>query len=37
VLNDTEHFGSLERTGFAAGPQVRQLIIKYTKMVDLAR
>ena len=37
VLNDTEHFGSLERTGFAAGPQVRQLIIKYTKMIDLAR
>lgn len=37
VLNDTEHFGSLDRTGFAAGPQVRQLIIKYTKMFDLGR
>ena len=37
VLNDTEHFGSLDRTGFAYGPQVRQLIIKYTKMFDLGR
>ncbi len=37
VFNDTEHFGSLERTGIAYGPQVRQLIVKYTKMFDIGR
>jgi hypothetical protein len=35
VYNDTEHLGSLDRTGIERGPQERQLIIKYTKMFSL--
>ncbi len=37
VYNDTEHFGSLARTGLPYGPQQRQLIIKYTKLFDFTR
>lgn len=37
VLNDTEHRGSLSRTGIAAGPRQRQLVIKYTKLFDFTR
>ncbi len=35
VFNDTEHLGSLDRTGIERGPQRRQLIIKYTKMFNI--
>jgi hypothetical protein len=35
VYNDTEHLGSLDRTGIERGPQERQLIIKYTKMFNV--
>lgn len=35
VYNDSEHLGSLERTGFERGPVQRQLIVKYTKMFNL--
>jgi hypothetical protein len=37
VYNDTEHLGSLERTGIPRGPQSRQLIVKFTKLFDIAR
>jgi len=37
VYNDTEHLGSLERTGLPAGPQQRQFVVKYTKLFDIAR
>jgi hypothetical protein len=37
VYNDTEHYGSLATTGFASGPQQRQLIIKYTRQFDFTR
>ena len=36
VYNDIEHFGVLERTGFSRGPQQRQFVIKYTKLLDLS-
>ena len=36
VYNDIEHFGILERTGFPRGPQQRQFVIKYTKLLDLS-
>jgi len=37
VYNDTEHFGSFATTGISAGPQQRQLIIKYTRQFDFTR
>jgi hypothetical protein len=37
VYNDTEHFGSFLTTGIPAGPQQRQLIIKYTRQFDFTR
>lgn len=37
VFNDAWHRGPLDRTGIAAGPQQRQLVIKYSRLVDLAR
>lgn len=37
VYNDTEHLGSLERSGFDRGPQSRQFIVKYTKVFDVGR
>ncbi|MEZ4425538.1 MAG: DUF5916 domain-containing protein [Gemmatimonadota bacterium] len=37
VWNDTNHRGSLERTGIVAGPKQRQLVIKYSRLLDLAR
>lgn len=37
VYNDTEHLGTLERTGFRAGPRQRQLVIKYSKLFQLSR
>ncbi len=36
VFNDTEHYGSLQRTGLERGPLARQFIIKYTKLFDIA-
>jgi len=36
VYNDIEHFGILERTGSPRGPQQRQFVIKYTKLLDLS-
>lgn len=35
VINDTEHRGSLARTGILAGPRQRQLVVKYTRLFDL--
>ena len=37
VWNDTNHRGSLERTGIVAGPKQRQLVIKYSKLFNLTR
>lgn len=37
VYNDTEHLGRFRRTGVPAGPLQRQIVIKYTKLFDLAR
>jgi hypothetical protein len=37
VLNDSEHFGSLERTGLAAGPRQRQVIVKYSRLLEFSR
>ena len=37
VYNDSEHLGSLERTGLPAGPRQRQFVIKYTKQFAVAR
>ena len=36
VWNDTSHRGSLERTGILAGPKQRQLVVKYSKLFNLA-
>ena len=35
VWNDTNHTGSLERTGILAGPKQRQLVIKYSRLFNL--
>jgi hypothetical protein len=35
AINDTEHTGTLERTGFAAGPRQRQIVIKYSRLFAL--
>jgi hypothetical protein len=37
VLNDAEHFGSLDRTGLVAGPRQRQLIVKYSRLLEFSR
>jgi hypothetical protein len=37
VLNDAEHLGSLERTGLPGGPRERQLIIKYSRLLEFSR
>ena len=37
VWNDTNHNGSLERTGILAGPKQRQLVVKYSRLFDLRR
>lgn len=37
VWNDTNHVGTFERTGILAGPKQRQLVIKYSRLLDLAR
>ncbi len=37
VLNDTNHRGLFERTGFVAGPKQRQLVIKYSRLFNLGR
>jgi hypothetical protein len=37
VWNDTNHRGALERTGILSGPKQRQLVIKYSRLFDLAR
>ncbi|WP_420447077.1 DUF5916 domain-containing protein [Candidatus Palauibacter sp.] len=36
VWNDTNHTGSLERTGIMAGPKQRQLVVKYSRLFNLA-
>ena len=35
VWNDTNHTGSLERTGILAGPKQRQLVVKYSRLLNL--
>ena len=35
VWNDTDHRGSLERTGIVAGPRQRQLVVKYSRLFNL--
>ncbi len=35
VWNDTNHTGSLERTGIMAGPKQRQLVVKYSRLFNL--
>ncbi len=37
VWNDTNHTGSLERTGILAGPKQRQLVVKYNRLFSLTR
>jgi hypothetical protein len=37
VWNDTNHTGSLERTGILAGPKQRQLVVKYSRLFNLNR
>jgi hypothetical protein len=37
VYNDTEHLGSLARTGIPGGAVGRQLVIKYTRLFNLTR
>lgn len=37
VYNDTQHTGSLERTGIMSGPRQRQLIVKYSRIFHLTR
>jgi hypothetical protein len=37
VYNDTRHNGSLTTTGRAAGPRQRQLVIKYSRPLDIVR
>ena len=35
VWNDTNHTGSLERTGIVPGPKQRQLVVKYSRLLNL--
>ena len=37
VWNDTNHVGMFERTGILAGPKQRQLVIKYSRLLNLTR
>lgn len=37
VWNDTNHVGTFDRTGILAGPKQRQLVIKYSRLFNLAR
>lgn len=37
VYNDTRHYGSLETSGRASGPRQRQLVIKYSRLIDVLR
>jgi len=37
VLNDREHVGPFERTGIVTGPRQRQLVLKYSRLIDLTR
>ena len=37
VWNDANHVGTFERTGILAGPKQRQLVIKYSRLLDLTR
>lgn len=37
VYSDTEHLGSLDRTGLTAGPRQRQLAVKVSRLFDLSR
>ncbi len=36
VYNDTEFLGDIDPLGFRSGPRQRQLVIKYTKLFNLA-
>lgn len=36
VWNDTRHRGPLDRTGILAGPKQRQLVVKYSRLFNLA-
>ena len=36
VYNDTEFLGDMDPLGFRSGPRARQLVIKYTKLFNLA-
>jgi hypothetical protein len=37
VFNDAWHRGPLDRTGIVSGPQQRQLVMKYSRLVSLTR
>jgi len=37
VLNDTEHRGMFDRTGITRGPKQRQLVVKYSRLLDFSR
>jgi hypothetical protein len=37
VFNDAWHRGPFDRTGLVAGPQQRQLVVKYSRLIDLTR
>jgi hypothetical protein len=37
VFNDAWHRGPFDRTGILAGPQQRQLVVKYSRLVDVMR
>jgi hypothetical protein len=37
VFNDAWHRGPFDRTGIVAGPQQRQLVVKYSRLIDLTR
>lgn len=37
VYNDTRHYGSLATTGRPSGPRQRQLVIKYSRLIDIVR
>lgn len=36
-FNDSEHLGDLLTTGFRSGPRARQLVIKYSQLLELSR
>ncbi|MGQ0764183.1 MAG: DUF5916 domain-containing protein [Gemmatimonadota bacterium] len=37
VFNDAWHRGPFDRTGIVSGPQQRQLVLKYSRLLDLTR